>query len=217
MCTVERGGTKWLSVNGAGARKNIICLYNYYTQSGMRWRAASMPEKEGGFKIIWVSLNNMKRKGESASADYATSTKYWEHFKKTIKEDYSEQHVFSLDETGLFWLSWHYTRRCMRACRWRQSNQRLPFSSVLPPTPCSQEHSKPCQCLARNTIFIPINAKANVFMFINHYILSCFTCLWFPWSYFHTILIPCISVLLFTGHFQEQNLKMGQVCCAFFI
>jgi hypothetical protein len=35
-----------------------------------------MPEKEGGFKIIWVSLNNMKRKGESASADYATSTKY---------------------------------------------------------------------------------------------------------------------------------------------
>jgi hypothetical protein len=60
---------------------------------------------------MWMSLNNMKRNGESVSADYVASTKYWEHFKKTIKEDYSEQLVFNLDETGLFWLPWHYTRR----------------------------------------------------------------------------------------------------------
>jgi len=35
-----------------------------------------MPEKEGGFKIMWMSLNNMKRNGESVSADYVASTKY---------------------------------------------------------------------------------------------------------------------------------------------
>jgi len=35
-----------------------------------------MPEKEGGFKIMRMSLNNMKRNGESVSADYVARTKY---------------------------------------------------------------------------------------------------------------------------------------------
>jgi hypothetical protein len=35
-----------------------------------------MPEKQGGFKIMWMSLNNTKRSRESVSADYAASTKY---------------------------------------------------------------------------------------------------------------------------------------------
>jgi len=35
-----------------------------------------MPEKQGGFKIMWIGLNNMKRNGKSVSADYAASTKY---------------------------------------------------------------------------------------------------------------------------------------------
>jgi hypothetical protein len=73
---VERCGTKWSSVNGVTARQITIWLCKYYKQSGMRLRTASMPEKQGGFKIMWMSLNNMKRNGESVTADYAASTKY---------------------------------------------------------------------------------------------------------------------------------------------
>jgi hypothetical protein len=66
---------KMVVSDSAMARQNAIWLYKYYTQSGMRW-TVSMPEKQGGFKIMWMSLNNMKRNGESVSADYVASTKY---------------------------------------------------------------------------------------------------------------------------------------------
>jgi hypothetical protein len=56
---------------------------------------------------MWVSLNNIKRNGESASADWLCSQhQVLTAFQKTIKDDYLEQQVFSLNKTGLFWLLW---------------------------------------------------------------------------------------------------------------
>jgi hypothetical protein len=61
-----------LSVNGAVVRDKAIWLYNHYTVRGEK---GSSHVSEGWFeKFKKTSLHNVKRTGESASADHMAGT-----------------------------------------------------------------------------------------------------------------------------------------------
>lgn len=77
-----------------------------------------------------MSLQDVKKTRDSASADHVAATKYLEHFKKIIDGiGYLPQKDFNPDSTRQFWKKVYRVHLCSRTKRLLRVSK---FSSVIP-------------------------------------------------------------------------------------